>query len=194
MLNELNHDNTGTGKAVDFKDTIPPTHMSRCHGGVAIVWKKQLDICISPLSDGNKRLQSIEIRGAQPLFVISVYLPCKGSTDSIEEFRECIDLLNEINATYKDTHNILLGGDLNENPIHFTNSKKSNYLLEFIKEHNLVTKDLGPTFIHHNGYDPTCIDFFLYSKKYSSSIIKIIKLEDIPGTYPIITHCSKIEI
>ncbi|CAC5420930.1 unnamed protein product [Mytilus coruscus] len=144
---------------------------------------------ITPLPDGNERIQCIEIRGAESRLVISVYLPCKESTGSIEELQECIDLLNEIYATYKETHNILLGGDLNENAIHFTNSKRSKYLQEFMKEHNLVTKDLDPTFIHPNGYDSTCIDFFLYSKKYSSSIIKIIKLEDIPGNisdhYPI---------
>ncbi|CAC5398499.1 unnamed protein product [Mytilus coruscus] len=109
MLIGLNKYYTGTGKAVDFKDPIPPTRMPRGHGGVAIVWKKQLDSYITPLPDGNERIQFIEIRGAELLPVLFVYLPCKGSTDIIEEFKECIDLLNEIYTTYKDTNNILLG-------------------------------------------------------------------------------------
>ncbi|VDI31296.1 Hypothetical predicted protein [Mytilus galloprovincialis] len=192
MLNELNQEYIGIGKAVDSKDPIPPTHMPRGHGSVAIMWKKQLDSYITQLPDGNDCIQCIEFSGAEPLLIISVYLPCKGSSDSNEEFQECIDLLHEIYSKFKDTHNILLGGDLNENASQFSNSKRSKHLQEFMKEHNLLTKDLGPTFIHPNGCDSTCIDFFLYSENFSRSIVKIIKLENIPGNisdhYPIVAR------
>ncbi|CAC5355047.1 unnamed protein product [Mytilus coruscus] len=61
-----------------------------------------------------------------------------------------------------------------------------------MKEHKLLTKDLGPTFIHPNGCHSTCIDFFLYSENFSKSIVKIIKLENIPGNisdhYPIVAR------
>lgn len=52
-----------------------------------------------------------------------------------------------------------------------------------MKEHKLVTKDLGLTFIHPNRCASTFIDFFLYNENASRSIIKIIKLVNIPGNF-----------
>ena len=46
----------------------------------------------------------IEITGDPNLLIISVYLPCKGSPNSQNEFQECIDPLHEIMSTYEQTH------------------------------------------------------------------------------------------
>ena len=41
-------------------------------------------------------------------------MPCKGLTDNIEDFRDCVDKLHEIVTKYKRTHRIIIGGDINE--------------------------------------------------------------------------------
>ncbi|CAG2253628.1 unnamed protein product [Mytilus edulis] len=106
MLNDILLDYKGVGKAVDSSDPITPWRMPRGYGGTAILWKKNLDSIVTPLSIGNNRIQCIEINGDPNLLVISVYLPCKGSTNSQTEFQECLDLLNEILTTYELTHQI----------------------------------------------------------------------------------------
>ncbi|CAC5360673.1 unnamed protein product [Mytilus coruscus] len=43
ILQELHNDFTGTGKGVDSNDRIQPYPIPRGYGGVAILWKKNLD-------------------------------------------------------------------------------------------------------------------------------------------------------
>ncbi|VDI81833.1 Hypothetical predicted protein [Mytilus galloprovincialis] len=63
LLQELHKNFNGTGKAVDMNDPIPPSHMPRGYGGVAILWKRELDDIITPMQLGNERIQCVEIRG-----------------------------------------------------------------------------------------------------------------------------------
>ena len=49
LLNEIHNDYIGIGKAVDSNDPIPPIQMPRGYGGVAILWKKELDSLITSL-------------------------------------------------------------------------------------------------------------------------------------------------
>ena len=57
--------------------------------------RKDIDTIVTPLTIGNNRIQCIEITGDPNLLIISVYLPCKGSPNSQNEFQECIDQLHE---------------------------------------------------------------------------------------------------
>ena len=49
----------------------------------------------------------------RPLLIVSVYLPTKGCHD-LEEYIDSIDQLFEIYQKYNLTHDILIGGDINE--------------------------------------------------------------------------------
>jgi exonuclease III len=54
--------------------------MPRGYGGVAIIWRKDIDHIIRPLEDGSEKIQCVEISGDKDtqLLLISVYLPAKG--------------------------------------------------------------------------------------------------------------------
>ncbi|VDI02141.1 Hypothetical predicted protein [Mytilus galloprovincialis] len=188
MLNDILLDYKGVGKAVDSSDPITPWRMPRGYGGTAILWKKNLDSIVTPLSIGNNRIQCIEINGDPNLIVISVYLPCKGSTNSQTEFQECIDLLNEILATYELTHQIIIGGDFNEEIFGSNDSIRQKYIVSFMDEHCLSTKDTGKTFISANGSDCTAIDYILFQETFKESIINIRKCEftgNVSDHYPL---------
>ncbi|CAC5404056.1 unnamed protein product [Mytilus coruscus] len=70
--------------------------MPRGYGGVAILWRKELDPLISHLKAGNSRIQCIELEGDPTIIIVSLYLPSKGPTNSTQELLECIDQLNGI--------------------------------------------------------------------------------------------------
>ncbi|XP_063420597.1 uncharacterized protein LOC134705810 [Mytilus trossulus] len=162
--------------------------MPRGYGGTAILWKKELDTLITPLTIGNERIQGIEISGEPNLIILSVYLPCKGTSDHIDEFQDCIALLNEIVCTYKLTHQIIIGGDLNEDIINGPSSQRKASFTEFMEDHSLETKFTGSTFIHSNGHDTTAIDYFLYQNSYKHSVLEIKKLDidaNVSDHYPI---------
>ncbi|MEW8547545.1 MAG: endonuclease/exonuclease/phosphatase family protein, partial [Candidatus Thiodiazotropha sp.] len=189
-LNELNILYNGKGKAVDSSDPIPPIQMPRGYGGVGILWKKDIDHLVTVFPDGGERIQCLELKAEIPKLIISIYLPCKGATDNYAEFTDCIDQLNEVVLKYKETHEILIGGDFNEiyEP-QICSSRRSKYLKEFLVEHMLVTQTTGKTFIHPNGTDSSTIDFFFYQDplKYQISKIEVLRdlLENNSDHYPI---------
>jgi hypothetical protein len=96
LLNEISDRFSGVGKAVDSIDPIPPIQMPRGYGGTAILWKKELDSFITPLSVGTDRIQGMEVLGDHNLIILSVYMPCKGTSDHLNELNNCIDHLHEI--------------------------------------------------------------------------------------------------
>ena len=87
---------TGKGKAVDTNDHILPVQMPRGYGGVAVLWKKRISHLVSPIPDGGNRLQGIKVAGVKPVLLLSVYMPCRGIKDNIEEFEDCLAQLDEI--------------------------------------------------------------------------------------------------
>ncbi|CAG2239730.1 unnamed protein product [Mytilus edulis] len=163
--------------------------MPRGYGGTAILWKKNLDSIVTPLSIENNRIQCIEINGDPNLIVISVYLPCKGSTNSQTEFQECIDLLNKILTTYKLTHQIIIGGDFNEEIFGSNDSIRQTYIVSLMDEHCLCTKDIGKKFISANGSGCTAIDYILFQETFKESIFNIKKCEftgNVSDHYPLL--------
>ena len=97
MLNELNQKFSGIGKAVNTGDDYTAYEKShRGYGGVAILWTKSIDHLVNIISDGNSRIQCIEIKTANPLLCISTYLTTKVENDRFGEYSECIDQLYEI--------------------------------------------------------------------------------------------------
>jgi len=177
LLQELHHNYNGTGKAVDTYDPIAPYLMPRGHGGVAIMWKKTMDNFITPLTVGNERIQCVELSGKKNVILISVYLPCKGSDNHLTKLKECIDLLHEIMETYKNSHQIVIGGDFNENIINGTNSQRRQYITDFMSDHRLATDNVGLTYFHPSGHASSAIDYILYQEQYSQEKTKIQKLK-----------------
>ena len=115
-LKKLHDSYIGVCKAVNSFHPISPVQMPRGYGGVVVLWRKGIDHIINDLPDGGERIQYVELKADRPLLILSVYLPCKGSTYAYNylEFTDCIDQLNEIMVKYRSTHDILLGGDFNK--------------------------------------------------------------------------------
>jgi hypothetical protein len=55
-------------------------------------------------------LQSIAV----PPYPLGMRNGVIGSLNSQNEFQECIDQLHEIMSTYEQTHQVIIGGDFNE--------------------------------------------------------------------------------
>jgi hypothetical protein len=139
--------------------------MPRGYGGVAVIWRKEIDHIIRPLEDGSEKLQCIEIHGNKNsrLQVISVYLPAKESKNHVTEFQECIDEIYELIQKYGNIHKILIEGDLNEDLNNASGSKRNNYLQEFINEGQLKFNNTSKTFTNVNGKECSEIDYFLHN-------------------------------
>lgn len=95
--------------------------------------------------------------------IISVYLPTRGYKDSIQKFIEVFDRLYEIVQKYQSSHDIIIGGDINEN----LENEKANEILkhtqDFILESGLKYICAGATYINPKGADCSEIDYFLHS-------------------------------
>jgi hypothetical protein len=151
--------------------------MPRGYGGVAILWKKELDSLITSLKIGNERIQCVETEGNPNTLIVSLYLPCKSSNNHFSELCECIDLLHEILETYESTHHIIIGGDFNENILSIKHSNRKNYITTFMNDHQLLSKDIGTTYIHPSGNASSAIDYILYDKNNKDNILNINWLE-----------------
>jgi exonuclease III len=88
LLSEIHGEINYAGKGVDKYDPLLPVSMPRGYGGVAIIWRKDIDHIIRPLEDGSEKIQCVEISGNKDikLLLISIYLPAKGSNNHITEF------------------------------------------------------------------------------------------------------------
>ncbi|VDI13607.1 Hypothetical predicted protein [Mytilus galloprovincialis] len=144
-LQEIGKCTNYAAKGSDEYDPIQPTFLPRGHGGVAVIWKNEIDSQVRPLDDGKERIQCVEISGKdQKLLVVSVYLPSTGGRNSTDEFLDTIDQLNEIITKYQDTHEIIIGGDLNEDLGNDERqNKRKKYLQQLIEDYRLGYENTG---------------------------------------------------
>ncbi|CAC5405729.1 unnamed protein product [Mytilus coruscus] len=92
-------------------------------------------------------------------------------------------------TTYEQTHQIIIGGDFNEEIFGSNSSMRQKYIVTFMYEHRLCTKEVGKTFISANGSDCTAIDYILFQETFKESIINISKCEftaNISDHYPLL--------
>ena len=52
-------------------------------------------------------------------------MPCNGEKDSFHSFVDCVEQLQELILRFQSTHEILIGGDFNENALVNNGSKRS---------------------------------------------------------------------
>ena len=180
LLGEINPDIKFVGKAVDMNDNIQPSHVPRGFGGVAVLWKKECDHIIKNIDDGNERIQGIELLDnlEKPLLILSVYLPTKGCHD-LDTFKDCVDQLHVIVQKYNQTHDILIGGDINEDLSKNQTDNRSRYLYKFITECHLEFTTEGNTFTNSIGRECSEIDYFLYNKNSRRNFSKKVILNKI---------------
>jgi len=86
-------------------------------GGLAILWRRDLDYCVSrlalPASDYSDRIIGIcmQVNGLLPIYIINVYMP--SSNYSMECYRDVCNLLHVVCETYCGNGILILAGDFN---------------------------------------------------------------------------------
>jgi endonuclease/exonuclease/phosphatase family metal-dependent hydrolase len=65
---------------------------------------------------------------------------------------------------FETTHEIIVGGDFNEDFSKYNNSRRANKMKTTMKECNLQTNFKGPTVINTQGIDVSEIDYFFFNK------------------------------
>jgi hypothetical protein len=148
-------------------------------------WTNSIDHPVNIISDGNSRIQCIEIKTANPLLYVSTYLPTKVENDRFEEYSECIDQLYEIIQKFQSSHEIVIGGDFNEDISKINNSRSANKLKSLISDCELQMNFHGPTFINVKGIDVSEIDYFLYKTSAQVSIGKLSRYISVSDHHPI---------
>lgn len=111
------------------------------------------------------------------MLLISVYMPCRGLRENVDESQECLAQLREVILKYTDTHMILLGGDFNEDLYSQKDSVRLNSFKTFIEEYTLTTQQTGKTYINNEGVDRT-IDCIFVCKVIEISP-RIARLDDV---------------
>ena len=178
-IKEISSCYTGCGKAVDTGDPILPVQMPRGYGGTAIMWKHDIDHLIHILPDGGNRIQCVELKGEKPLLLVSVYMPCRGLSENIEDFSDCLDQLSEIVAKYNGSHNIVLGGDMNEDMVLRDHTVRAQLLKSFVKDSLLDTKHTSQTYSNPAGVLVSTLDYIFYSKDLTEKVTQHKCLESL---------------
>ena len=132
------------------------------------------------MPDGGNRIQCVEIKGPEPILLVSAYMPCNGMQGCVDEFEDTLDQLSEITAKYS-SHQIIIGGDFNEDIIEPNkNSKRLQLLQNFLSENKLSYRPVGKTYVNPNGIETSAIDYIFYDDKINDRLLSAIRLEAIP--------------
>ncbi|CAC5362879.1 unnamed protein product [Mytilus coruscus] len=153
-------------------------------GRVAIIWKKEINENIKELIDGGNRIQAIHIQqGDKPICLTNVYMPSDSKNADIE-YKDTLAQIDEMIEKYKDTHEIIVCGDMNGS-LHRSSTPHDKILQTFCKEKCIGNSKKCPvkeTFYHQNGKSKGQIDYFLF--KSNSEIINKIRQIDVLDTDP----------
>ncbi len=149
-------------KSVDDDNMISPFQKPRGYGGVAMFWKKSLDNNITTMPDGSDRVICLELNtGTASFCLINGYLPCRGSYTN-ECYKDILDEIQEIILKYRDSHSIVIMGDLNASLTRKPPSPRDNLLIDFCRKNSIFTDiPIADTFFHVNGTDKSQIDYIL---------------------------------
>ena len=178
-LKEISSSYTGTGKHVDTGNQILPVQMPRGYGGAAVLWKPEIDHSVQPLPDGGNRTQCVQVKDGTPLLLKSVYMPCRGLSDNVKDYVDCLDQLYEIVEKYSSSHIVILGGDMNEDLVLREQTARANHLKKFLAEAEMDTKSTTQTFVNPDGVFASTLDYVFYLKKFSGTIVGIRTLENL---------------
>ncbi|CAG2199199.1 unnamed protein product [Mytilus edulis] len=185
IIAEITENSGYIAKSVDDNDDPDfNISMKRGYGGVAIIWKKEINENIKELIDGGNRIQAIHIQqGDKPICLINVYMPSDSKNADIE-YKDTLAQIDEMIEKYKDTHEIIVCGDMNGS-LDRSSTPHDKILKTFCKEKCIGNTEKCPvkeTFYHQNGMSKGQIDYFLF--KSNSEIINKIRQIDVLDTDP----------
>ena len=152
------------------------TQLGRGKGGVAILWKNNIDCKIEIIACTSKRLCAVKvIMDDLSIMLLNVYMPTDPGNGNFE-INEYKDVLQDISVIMlnSDTQFFILGGDWNSDITR--NNVQSNTLLSFIEEESLSlclhhTKSNVP-YTFHNAISKSTIDHFFVTNNIYQYITK----------------------
>ncbi|VDI00795.1 Hypothetical predicted protein [Mytilus galloprovincialis] len=114
LLKQHHSDLITFSRQIDDNEPLSPISRPRGHGGIAILYRKSMSTMFSQLPDGDNRIQAIEISTTKdPICLINVYLPSRGTDKGHDAYRAALDILKELLLKYQRTHSIIIAGDFN---------------------------------------------------------------------------------
>ena len=165
-LKEISSSYTGTGNSIDTGNQIIPVQMPWGYGSTAVLWAPEIDNLVQPLPDGGSRMQCVQVNSGAPLLLISVYMPCRGLSDNVEGYVDCLDQLYEIVEKYSPSHIVILGGDMNEDVVLRGQTARANPLKKLLAEAEMDTKSTTQTFVNPDGVFASTLDYVFYLKNF----------------------------
>ena len=81
-LSKLHKNFEGFGKAVDDDDPLPPVQKPRGYGGVATLYRNNIDLKTRRCLDGGSRVVVTEVLSDPPLCILNVYMPSRNTGNS----------------------------------------------------------------------------------------------------------------
>ena len=183
-LNDLHLEFNSIAKA----GSIPEIGITTTHswGGVALLWRKQIDMYISTLQIDSRRICAVQVHqdNMAPLYIIGVYLPQAGCIN--ESFIDELLKLDELLSRLKHSGEVIIIGDMN---CHFgpnvgtrgwgKTSRQGYNLLRLADQQSLTIIDMqemctGPCYTYHvEGVGESYIDHCLISKTGVSQVKEV---------------------
>ncbi|KAH3817197.1 hypothetical protein DPMN_118727 [Dreissena polymorpha] len=155
-------------KTADQDNPLLPIQLPRGHGGVVVLWKKSIDQLVTQVSDGNEIIQCVEVNSEPKVLIISAYMPFRDQRNKKKakkaelELQEFTNQLREIVLKYKNSHSIMIGGDMNTDlSIQRPRLPRTEHLLELITDLNLKFNISGKNYVDPKGRDCSEIYYFL---------------------------------
>ena len=165
----------------DNFDMDLPLNSKRAKGGTLIMWKKELDIYITPLPTPSSSMLPILFTptGLSPSVHVAIYLPTAGrDVDFAMELSYLDGLISDIYQKYPGI-SLFIRGDANVN---LKNLRRSELLQNFCNRFNLEQKRLSHPTYHHftgDGLSDSELDVLIHSCGASEVLMNIIcKLSD----------------
>ena len=118
--------------------------IGRPHGGIAVMWRKQLAQVVERVPFIDKRIMGVTLKGnGRKFLLLNVYFPCDSRSTTSENFEELmncygkiLDVIREINSTH-----VFIMGDTNSGVSQA--SCFGNEMLSFCEDNNLILSDVA---------------------------------------------------
>ncbi|CAG2242590.1 unnamed protein product [Mytilus edulis] len=163
LLKQHHSDFITLSRQIDDNEPFSPISRPRGHGGIAILYRKSMSTMFSQLPDGDNRIQAIEISTTKdPICLINVYLPSRGTDKGHVAFRAALDILKELLLKYQRTHSIIIAGDFNASFHRQYKYTQDELFINFCKDNQIVVTSNCPIdHTYHQGDSKSQIDFIL---------------------------------
>jgi len=166
-LQEIFPNMHNSAKSVDESNHIQAWRVPRGYGGVATLWSNNIHAWVREHREmGNERTVVITLEPIKTC-IINIYFPSGNTWCKKDEYAELLAVLEQIVCHFKDSHKVLIVGDVNMDLLKrdYWRDKRRVGLLSFIKRQELtVLSDFTkPTMYAHGDRSTSHIDLVIAS-------------------------------